>query len=125
MYSIQAHDGSITSLTYSSSYVISLGCDGRLCVWERFQGHLLNTIQISHSFTSQVLMLSPHLLITARSGGLVIYDVQTGENIRTIALGHSSMVFIKQLLMLRDAVMCDFGNQLRIVRFPLITHKSD
>lgn len=125
MYSIHAHDGSITSLTYSPSYVISLGSDGRICVWERFQGHLLNTIHVSHTFTSQILMLSPHLLITTRSGDLVIYDVQTGDTIRTISLGHSPIVFIKQLIMLRDAVLCDFGNQLRIVRFPLITHKSD
>jgi hypothetical protein len=46
MYSLQAHDGSVTALTYSASYVISLGTDERLCVWERFQGHLLNTIQV-------------------------------------------------------------------------------
>jgi WD40 repeat protein len=46
MYSIQAHDGSIQSLAYSASYVLSLGTDDKLCVWERFQGHLLNTISI-------------------------------------------------------------------------------
>lgn len=46
MYSIQAHDGAVLALTYSASYVISLGADDRLCVWERFQGHLLNTIQM-------------------------------------------------------------------------------
>lgn len=46
MYSLQAHDGSITALTYSVSYVISLGTDERLCVWERFLGHLLNTINV-------------------------------------------------------------------------------
>lgn len=125
MYSIQAHDGSITSLAYSASYVISLGSDERLCVWERFQGHLLNTIQISHTFPSHVLMLSPHLILTARSGGLVVWDVRNGECVRTIALGHSPFVFVKQMLLLRDTVLCDFGNQLRMVRFPLITHKFD
>lgn len=46
MYSIQAHDGSVQSLAYSASYVLSLGTDDKLCVWERFQGHLLNTISI-------------------------------------------------------------------------------
>lgn len=44
MYSIAAHDGIIFSITYSPSYVISLGQDERLCVWDRFQGHLLNTV---------------------------------------------------------------------------------
>lgn len=125
VYSIQAHDGVITSLTYSASYVISLGSDDRLCVWERFQGHLLNTIFVSQTFSSQVLMLAPHLVVTARSGGLVIWDVRTGECVRTIALGRSPFIFIKQLMLLRDAVFCDYGNQLRIVRFPHITHKFD
>ena len=46
IFSVQAHDGNIVSLAYSSSYVISLGVDDRLCVWERFQGHLLNTIYL-------------------------------------------------------------------------------
>lgn len=46
MYSIQAHDGSIFALAYSDSYVISLGQDEKLCVWDRFQGHLLNTIPV-------------------------------------------------------------------------------
>nr|XP_023029446.1 sterol regulatory element-binding protein cleavage-activating protein-like [Leptinotarsa decemlineata] len=125
MYSIQAHNGSITSLTYSASYVISLGTDDRLCVWERFQGHLLNTINISQPFSNQVLMLAQHLVITARSGGLVIWDVRTGDCVRTITLGRAPFIFINQLILLRDAVLCDYGKQLRIVRFPLITHKFD
>lgn len=125
MYNIQAHDGSITSLTYSASYVISLGTDERLCVWERFQGHLLNTISIPNSFSSQILMLASHLVVTARSGGLVIWDVRSGDCVRTITLGRTPFVFIKQLILLRDAVLCDYGKQLRIVSFPLITHKFD
>ena len=125
MYSIQAHDGSLISLTYSASYVISLGSDERLCVWERFQGHLLNTINLQQTLTNQVLMLTSHLVVTARSGNLAIHDVRTGECVRTIMLGTCPYIFIKQLVMLRDAVVCDFGNQLRIVRFPLITRKFD
>lgn len=46
MYSIQAHDGPISAITYSASYIISVGGDDKICVWERFQGHLLNTIQL-------------------------------------------------------------------------------
>ncbi|KAJ8958883.1 hypothetical protein NQ318_019651 [Aromia moschata] len=118
MYNIQAHNGSITSLTYSASYVISLGTDERLCVWERFQGHLLNTIYVSQTFSSQVLMLAQHLVVTGRSGGLVIWDVRTGECVRTITLGRSPFVFINQLVLLRDAVLCDYGKQLSIIRFP-------
>lgn len=125
MYSIQAHDGGVTSLAYSTSYVISLGKDERLCVWERFQGHLLNTIHISQTFSNQVLMLAQHFVVTSENGGLVIWDVRTGECVRTLSLGRAPFVFIKQLILLRDAVLCDYGHQLRIIRFPLITHKFD
>ncbi|KAL1513489.1 hypothetical protein ABEB36_002893 [Hypothenemus hampei] len=125
MYNIQAHDGSITSLAYSASYVISLGVDERLCVWERFQGHLLNTILVGHVFSNDVLMLTSHLAVTGRNGGLVIWDVRNGDCVRTITLGRDPFVFIKQLILLRDAILCDYGKQLRIVKFPLITHKYD
>jgi len=43
-YNTQAHSGAVLSLAYSPSYVVSLGEDGRLCVWERMQGHLINSI---------------------------------------------------------------------------------
>nr|CAD7427831.1 unnamed protein product [Timema monikensis] len=105
MYSIQAHDGSITALTHSASYVISLGTDERLCFWERFQGHLLNTIQV---------------------GSLVVWDVRTGVPVRVVKLGHNDgCVFVKHIMLLRDSVACDYGNQLRIVHFPLITDKCE
>lgn len=67
MYSIQAHDGAIVSLICSSSYVISMGTDERLYIWERFQGNLLNTINVSYVYTS-LLMLTPSLLMTAKPG---------------------------------------------------------
>lgn len=44
IYKIDAHNGPILSLVCAPSYIISLGSDGRLCVWERFQLNLLNTI---------------------------------------------------------------------------------
>lgn len=125
VFTTQAHDGSIISLTYSESYVISLGSDEKLCVWERFQGHLLNTIHVSQTFSTHLLMLAPHLVVTTRSGCLVIWDVRSGDCVRTISLGRSPFIFIKQLILLRDAVLCDYGKQLRIVSFPLITHKFD
>ncbi len=46
LYSILAHDGAVLSLAHSPSYVISLGVDGRICVWERAQGHLINTLYV-------------------------------------------------------------------------------
>ncbi|KAL1116559.1 hypothetical protein AAG570_005031 [Ranatra chinensis] len=106
VYSLDAHDGPVVALTYSLSYVISLGSDERLCVWDRFQGHLLNTIQV---------------------GSLVVWDVRTGEPVRMVKLGHcDGCVFVRSIVQVaQDAVACDYANQLRIVRFPLVTDKLD
>ncbi|XP_054271772.1 sterol regulatory element-binding protein cleavage-activating protein [Macrosteles quadrilineatus] len=126
MYSIQAHDGVITCLTYSASYIISLGSDERLCVWERFQGHLLNTIQVVHTYCCSMVMLTHNLLITSRQGSLVVWDVCSGEPVRIVKLGHSdSCVFVHQIVLLNDSVACDYGQQLRVVRFPMVHDKMD
>uniref|UniRef100_A0A1B6CPD3 Sterol regulatory element-binding protein cleavage-activating protein n=1 Tax=Clastoptera arizonana TaxID=38151 RepID=A0A1B6CPD3_9HEMI len=126
MYSIQAHDGYITSLTYSASYVISLGSDEKLCVWERFQGHLLNTIQVSQTYCSSMAMLTHNLLITSKQGSLVVWDVHLGEPVRIVKLGHSdNCVYVQHIVSLHDSVACDYGQQLRIVRFPLVQDKTD
>lgn len=66
MYSIQAHAGAVVAITCSVSYVISIGTDERLCVWERFQGHLLHTLPAHKAvYSSQLVMLTHHLLITS------------------------------------------------------------
>lgn len=66
MYSIQAHAGAVAAITCSVSYVISIGTDERLCVWERFQGHLLHTLPAHKAaYSLQLVMLTHHLLITS------------------------------------------------------------
>ncbi|KAJ6645206.1 Sterol regulatory element-binding protein cleavage-activating protein, partial [Pseudolycoriella hygida] len=125
MYSIQAHDGAILSLACAPSYVISVGADERLCVWERFQGHLLNTIYITHIYTS-LLMLTPSLLITVKSGSLIVWDVRTAEATREVKLDCSNLQLCpKNLLPASGSVICDYGNELRIVRFPMIADKRE
>ncbi|XP_059471097.1 sterol regulatory element-binding protein cleavage-activating protein isoform X2 [Neocloeon triangulifer] len=123
MYSIQAHDGSIQSLAYSASYVLSLGVDDKLCVWERFQGHLLNTISIPQSYCCSMVMLTHNLLITSKQDSLLVWDVRRGEPIRAVRLGvaASTGVFVQHLITVHDSVVCDYGSQLRVVRFPLVS----
>lgn len=146
MYSIQAHDGAIVSLVCAPSYVISVGADERLCVWERFQGHLLNTINVTHNYTS-LLMLTPSLLVTGKPGkchmsssqsntllklvsiligSLIVWDVRSGEPTREVKLDCVNLhVTPKLLLPASGSVVCDYGNELRIVRFPLIADKRE
>ncbi|XP_059607670.1 sterol regulatory element-binding protein cleavage-activating protein [Phlebotomus argentipes] len=125
VYGIQAHDGAIVSLVCSPSYVISLGADERLCIWERFQGHLLNSINVLYAY-SILLMLTPSLLITTKPGSLIVWDVRTGEPTREVKLDSANSQLCPRLVLASsDCVICDYGNELRIIRFPLTAGKMD
>ncbi|XP_053676594.1 sterol regulatory element-binding protein cleavage-activating protein [Anopheles nili] len=120
MYKIQAHDDSIVALVGSPSYVISLGLDERIRVWDRFQGHPLNTIAVSHAY-SALVMLTPSLLVTGKPGALVVWDARSGEVAREVKLDCSNMQLCpKVMLPACGSVICDYGSQMRIVRFPLV-----
>lgn len=67
VYKIEAHDDSIVALACSPSYVISLGLDERIRVWDRFQGQPLTMMTVTHVYSSLV-MLTPSLLVTAKPG---------------------------------------------------------
>lgn len=125
VYGIQAHDGAVLSLVASPSYLISLGSDERLCVWERFQGHLLNSINITFAY-SALLMLTPSLLVTSKPGALLVWDVRTGEPVKEVRLDcANAQLSAKVIVPAGDCVVCDFGMELRIVRFPLVAEKVD
>ncbi|CAG4961985.1 unnamed protein product [Parnassius apollo] len=126
LYSMQAHDGAVTSLTYTASYVVSAGADERLCIWDRFQGHMLNSIHIGLNYMSRMLPLTHTLLVMGDRSGLIAYDLSSGDVIRRVLLGQSDgCIFVRQILPLKDAIVCDYANQLRIVRFPLVSKLSD
>ncbi|CAG9781801.1 unnamed protein product [Diatraea saccharalis] len=125
LYSTQAHDGAVTSLAYTASYVVSAGADERLCIWDRFQGHMLNSIHIGLNYMSRLLPLTHTLLVMGDNCGLTVYDLSSGDVIRRVLLGQSDgCIFVRQILPLKDAIVCDYANQLRIVRFPLVSRLS-
>ncbi|KAG8338712.1 hypothetical protein J6590_000391 [Homalodisca vitripennis] len=73
-----------------------------------------------------MVMLTHNLLITSRQGSLVVWDVCSGEPVRIVKLGHSdNCVFVHQIVLVHDSVACDYGKQLRIVRFPMVHDKMD
>ncbi|TDG49175.1 hypothetical protein AWZ03_004475 [Drosophila navojoa] len=123
MYNIQAHDGAVSCLACAPSYVISLGTDERICVWERFQGNLLTTIKISNAYSS-LLMLTPSLLVTSKMGSLIVWDVRTGQPAREVKLDFANLQMCPKFMMLAcDSVVCDYGNEIRLVRFPIVADK--
>ncbi|KAF0300972.1 Sterol regulatory element-binding protein cleavage-activating protein [Amphibalanus amphitrite] len=122
LYSVPAHDGAVTSLNCNASYILSTGGDERLCVWERFQGHLISKIALSHAYCSQVILLTSNLFVTSRQGSLMVWDLELGEPVRLVRLGdRDSSVFVRQMTPVGDAIVCDYGSELRIVRFPPVS----
>jgi len=135
LYSIQAHDGRVISTAHSPSYVVSMGEDGKLCVWERFHGHLINSIHLSDAspYCQDLVMLTHNLLVTAGGGTgagseLVVWDVRLPDvPVRRVRLGSSDTTHGVSILQHfgGDSVACNYGNQLKIVRFPMLTDKRD
>ncbi|XP_050683953.1 sterol regulatory element-binding protein cleavage-activating protein-like [Leptidea sinapis] len=127
LYSVAAHDGAVTSLACTASYVVSCGADQRLAIWDRFRGHLLNTLHVGLDYMSHMFPLTHTLLVTGGRCGLTVYDLSSGDVIRRVLFGQSDgCVFVRQIVPLKDAIVCDYGTQLRIVRFPLVTpNKTD
>jgi len=130
MYSIQAHNSAVVSLTYSPSYVVSMGEEGKLCVWERFQGHLINSVDtavIGDLDCADLMMLSHNLIVTAgKNGFLVVWDCRLTEPVKIVRLGHSDgAASVKIIRQVGDTIICSFGSQIRMVRFPMLTDKLD
>ncbi len=141
LYSILAHDGAVLSLAHSPSYVVSLGADGKICVWERCQGHLINTLlalgageQQQEEGTgadgrrcSDLVMLTHNLLVTCGRDSLVVWDARLPDPVKVIRVGDSPLSAQQVTVMrhLGDTVACNFGRQLRLVHFPLLSDKKD
>jgi hypothetical protein len=67
-----------------------------------------------------MVMLTHNLLITSKQDSLLVWDVRRAEPIRAVRLGVGGGVFVQHLITVQDSVVCDYGSQLRVVRFPLV-----
>lgn len=56
----------------------------------------------------------------------MIWDVRSGEQTREIKLDCLNLHFSsKQILFAAGSVVCDYGNEMRIIRFPVVNDKCD
>ncbi|CAG0921928.1 unnamed protein product [Notodromas monacha] len=122
VYQVQAHDGVVSSMTYTAAYIVTYGGDDTLRIWERFQGHLLHEIQLDCSYSGSMIMLTNKLLVTARKGSLVVWDVTLGQAVRIVRLGDGDeCVSVRQIVSVEPGLLvCDYGHQLRALRFPTV-----
>lgn len=65
-------------------------------------------------------------IVSIRAGSLIVWDVRSGEPTREVKLDcANTQLCPKMLLPAAGSVICDYGSELRIVRFPLVADKSE
>ena len=111
-------------MAHSPSCVVTLGEDAKLCVWERHQGHLLNSVDTSGDSLSQLVMLTHNLVVTASGMSLMVWDVRLSHPIKMVRLGHGSEP-VKIIKQCGDTIICSQATNIRLVRFPILTQKID
>lgn len=53
-------------------------------------------------------------------GSLTVWDITSGMPVRIVRLGdRDDSVFIRHLMPVADTIVCDYGNQLRVVKLPV------
>jgi len=90
MYTVQSHDGGVLGITCSASYVISIGQDDKICVWDRFHGHQLNSIQIVRHFIFDNTLIYFHHYFFYIQSNVYCYDLAM--------LTHNLLITSKQVV---------------------------
>ncbi|KAL3831431.1 hypothetical protein ACJMK2_023182 [Sinanodonta woodiana] len=127
VHKVKGHEGTIVTMTCTEAYIISSGLDDRLCVWERSRGHLLYTVDMDTSSGSSMAMLSNNFLVTGGEGCLYLWDVSKGELVRVVTLADQERIaFIHHILAMENStIVCDFGNEIKVIHFPLVLEKAE
>ncbi|XP_052801573.1 sterol regulatory element-binding protein cleavage-activating protein-like [Mya arenaria] len=127
VHKVRGHEGTVVGLTCTDMYIISSGLDDKLCVWERKRGHLLYSVDMETSCGSSMAMLQNNFLVTGRQGSLYLWDVHKGELVRVVNLQQRSCIaFIHHIQAMENStIVCDYGNEIKVIHFPLVLEKRD
>ena len=58
VHKLSGNSGAVSALTLTEMYIICMGLDDRLCIWERCKGHILHQMQLVSNFW-QSLVFKP------------------------------------------------------------------
>lgn len=80
------YQSEVTAITSSQLYYVSSGTNSRICIWDRYSGHLVHEIVQQHSNCSNMLFLESHILVTGRNSELIVWDVNEAKQICIVSL---------------------------------------
>lgn len=123
---LRGHVKSVTAVTCTAEHLLSVSLESVLCIWDRARGECLHRLKQFPDLCSNVVMLSRTLFITGGQGHISVWDVLTGRRVKTVLLGNDdTSVFVRFVNVCEHAtVVCDFGKELKIVKFPAVMDKA-
>ncbi|GAB1599283.1 sterol regulatory element-binding protein cleavage-activating protein-like [Argonauta hians] len=127
IHKLCSYEQPITALTCSLQYVVSQDQDYHLCVWDRIRGQLLYNLQLEPGlYSQQMALLTEKLLLLGGQGFLYLWDIVHGQLKKQIQVSHTDQAaFIRFVQIIDHSVVCDYGNELRVINFPTILEKND
>ncbi|XP_071946815.1 sterol regulatory element-binding protein cleavage-activating protein-like [Antedon mediterranea] len=126
IYVLNGHISSVLSVCCSDDYVVSIGSDDRLCVWKKTtRGRLIHIIQLDSGCGSSVITLADKIMVTGGKGCLVVWDILAGEPLRKVDMG-STYLTVNQITAIdHSSIVCDCGEELRVIAFPPQLRKDE
>ena len=76
---------------------------------------------------SKLMMLTQNLIVTANRSDLVVWDSRLPEPVKIVRLACQARpaAGVHILQHCQDTVVCSVGNQIRLIRFPVLATKMD
>lgn len=88
--------------------------------------YLIFVQQLGGPYCHDLIMLTHNLVVTGAQGMLLVWDARLPDPVRRVRLGCSDKTHsIRMMQHLGDTIACNYGNQLRLVRFPMLFDKID
>ncbi|KAL4222496.1 hypothetical protein ACF0H5_018535 [Mactra antiquata] len=127
VHKVIGHEGTVIDVTCTDMYMISSGIDDKMCVWERKRGHLLYSVQMETSCGSSISMLGCNFLVTGGQGSLYLWDIHKGELVRVVNLEQRGRTaFINHIQSMDNlSIVCDYGNEIKVIYFPVVLEKRE
>ncbi|KAK0057373.1 sterol regulatory element-binding protein cleavage-activating protein-like isoform X1 [Biomphalaria pfeifferi] len=123
------HSSSVVTLTMSQQYIVSLGFDNTMCIWDRSKSTLLHSIKMNSASAGIgcAALLSRNLIVTGGQGSIFLWDIPRGSLLRKVDfVDNDQKAFVNHLVTVsNNGVVCDQGQDLKVVFFPTILEKAE